>query len=157
MKSNQVTNKNERGQSLVEMAISLIIILFLLVGAVEFSIALYQYVAMRDAAQEGALYGSIHPDEEAQIKQRVVAAASDVLTLSPDNTNVQIEILPTSAPRCEGLTYDPDTASMVPNTIKVTVTFSHTIFMPLVPAMIGTNTINLTAEVTDTILYQCPS
>ena len=53
-------NDFERGQSLVEFAISLVIILWLLAGAVEFGIALFQYIQLRDAAQEGALYGSIN-------------------------------------------------------------------------------------------------
>ena len=36
-------------------------VLLLLVGAVSFGMAFFSYVAMRDAAQEGALYGSINP------------------------------------------------------------------------------------------------
>jgi hypothetical protein len=146
MKRIQKINKGERGQSLVEMAISLIIILLLLVGAVEFSIALYQFVAMRDAAQEGALYGSIHPDETDVIVERVKAAASDVLPLNDGDVVVTI-----NGAACEGLT------GGVPNSIKVTVNFGHVIFMPLVTPIIGTDTINLSANVTDTILYQCPS
>jgi Flp pilus assembly protein TadG len=70
--------KSERGQSLVELAISLVIILFLLAGAVEFGIALFQFIQLRDAAQEGALYGSIcphDPDVNDKIKQRVRAAS----------------------------------------------------------------------------------
>ena len=51
----------ERGQSLVELAISLTVMLLLLSGAVSFGMALFSYVAIRDAAGEGALYGSIRP------------------------------------------------------------------------------------------------
>jgi Flp pilus assembly protein TadG len=82
MKPFSLPQKNmngERGQSLVELAISLIVLLFLLLGAVEFSLALFQYVTIRDAAQEGALYGSINPTDEDGIKDRAVAAAADVL------------------------------------------------------------------------------
>lgn len=147
MKRTQKESKNERGQSLVELSISLIIILFLLVGAAEFSIALFQYVSMRDAAQEGALYGSLNPDKEDEIKERVKAAASDVLTLQDSD----VEVVINGDAACEGLT------AGVPNTIKVTINFAHHIFMPLVPAMIGTDTINLSANVTDTILYHCSS
>jgi hypothetical protein len=50
-----------RGQSLVELAISLTVMLLLLAGAVTFGMALFSYVAIRDAAQEGALYGSMYP------------------------------------------------------------------------------------------------
>ena len=56
--------KQQRGQSLVELAISLMVILMLLMGAIDFGIALFAYVSMRDAAQEGAVYGSIEPADE---------------------------------------------------------------------------------------------
>src|SRR3989337_2167244 len=51
--------KNIGGQSMVEFAISLMVILLLLAGAINFGLALFTYVQMRDAAQEAALYGSI--------------------------------------------------------------------------------------------------
>lgn len=76
------TNISERGQSLVEFAISLVIILFLLAGAVEFGIALFQYIQLRDAAQEGALYGSICPKDEAKIIERVRNASYSPLDLT---------------------------------------------------------------------------
>src|SRR3990172_6767016 len=56
--------RGERGQSLVELALSLTVILLLLAGAVDFSIAYFSFSAMQDAAQEGALYGSINPEDE---------------------------------------------------------------------------------------------
>jgi Flp pilus assembly protein TadG len=74
----------------VELAISLMIILMLLLGAVEISLALFQYVTIRDAAQEGAVYGSIEPDDEAGIQFRAAAAASDVLNIDPTAVEVKI-------------------------------------------------------------------
>ncbi len=53
--------KSERGQSLVELSISLVVLLYLLSGAVEFGLAFFQFVQLRDAAQEGALFGSMNP------------------------------------------------------------------------------------------------
>ena len=55
-----------KGQSLVEFAIGATILLILLSGVVEFGIAFFQYVQLRDAVQEGALYGSVHPDNIAK-------------------------------------------------------------------------------------------
>ncbi|RJP53343.1 MAG: pilus assembly protein [Anaerolineaceae bacterium] len=144
--------KRESGQSLVELAISLIVILFLLLGAVEFSIALFQYVTIRDAAQEGALYGSINPEEENNMKARAADAASDVVLLSPGDITVEINNKTVSAAisaneACEGLT------NSIPNAVTVTITYNHIISFPLVGPMIGSNTIPLTASVTDTILF----
>ena len=136
-----------RGQSLVELAISLMIILLLLLGAVEFSLALFQYVTIRDAAQEGAIYGSINPTDESGIQYRAVATASDVLPqLTINDVDVTI-----NGDDCEG------TTSGSPNSLTVTITFAHPITFPIVGPMIGSNTINLTASVTNTILQPtCP-
>lgn len=136
-----------RGQSLVELAISLMIILLLLLGAVEFSLALFQYVTIRDAAQEGAIYGSINPTDESGIQYRAVATASDVLPqLTINDVDVTIH-----GDDCEG------TTSGSPNSLTVTITFAHPITFPIVGPMIGSNTINLTASVTNTILQPtCP-
>lgn len=139
--------KLQSGQSLVEMAISLMVILLLLVGAVEFALALFQYVTIRDAAQEGAVYASFTPDDEDGIKFRVQAAASDVLAELPEE-----DILVTvNGDDCEGL------SGGTPNSITVEIDYPHQIMLPLVGPMIGSDTINLHAEVTNTILQPtCP-
>ena len=139
--------KEPRAQSLVELAISLMIILLLLLGAVEFSLALFQYVTIRDAAQEGAIYGSINPTDVTGIQFRAEAAASDVVDIDPVN-DVDVTI---NGDDCEG------TTSGSPNSLTVTITFAHPITFPLVTPMIGTDEIILTARVTNTILQPtCP-
>lgn len=150
MKGNLInqTEKSERGQSLVELAISLIVILYLLMGAVEFSMALFQYVTISDAAQEGAIYGSLYPDDTDGIKQRAMATASDMLVLDPA-TDITVSLV--GDEYCEGLA-----ASGKPNSIEVLIQYGHKIFLPLVTPMIGTDTIHLKADVTNAILYQCP-
>lgn len=136
--------KSERGQSLVEFAISLTIILWLLAGAVEFGIALFQYIQLRDAAQEGALYGSINPADVTGIEDRVKAASSSPIDLAND-PDVVIQV-----------TY-PDTTCKVADGIKVRVEYPHKIFMPFATLFTsGSDTINIGADVTDTIL-QSPS
>jgi Flp pilus assembly protein TadG len=136
--------RGKSGQSLVELAISLTVIMLLLAGAVEIGLALFQYVTMRDAAQEGALYGSLEPNEVDGIKQRAMAAAQDVLRLDVGDIVVTYSdpLLPV---QCEGLT------GTEPHSVTVEITFSHPVTMPLIGAYIG-DTVNLTARVTDTIL-----
>ncbi len=167
---NKTISRSTRGQSLVEMAISMTAILFLLSGAVDFGIALFGYVAIRDAAQEGALYGSLNPCTPgpewtnpadwdgsctandpinlAGIQSRVRGASSQPVDLAdaslvPDSN---ITATYTGAAGCEGLT------NGVANAVEVTVRYDHTIFMPFVNVLIGGETIPLTATVTDTIL-----
>src|SRR5688572_10601411 len=122
MKKNPVrkTHNHERGQSLVEMALTLIVMLFLQLGAVEFSIALFQYVTISDAAQEGAVFASINPLDTDGIKDRALATASDVLVLDASAVDVNL----VGDEYCEGLS-----AGGAPNAIEVVVIYPHEIFM----------------------------
>jgi Flp pilus assembly protein TadG len=144
------TNRRERGQSLVELAISLTVILLLLAGAVDFGMALFSYVAIRDAAQEGALYGSLNPTDQDGIRDRVRATSTHPVNLSVfDDSQIVIEVIGDS---CEGL--DGAGAS---NGIRVTVGYDYPIIMPYIGAIVGGQTIPLHAQVTDTILTpRCP-
>ncbi len=144
--------KSERGQSLVELAISIVVLLMLLSGAVEFGIAFFRLVQLRDAAQEGALYGSINPTDSAGIDSRARNSSASPLNLNATcdpiagtGVCVTIEYLGTFA--CPG------------NGIRVTVAYNHKIFMPFVAKAIGRPDIPLSAQVTDTILMSplaCP-
>ena len=135
----------ERGQSLVEFAISLTVIMMLLAGAVEFGIALFQFVQLRDAAQEGALYGSIHPGDDTNIEARIRSAAQSPIDLQNDPDVTIVISYPDGAPNCEG------------KGIQVNVSYPHRIGMPFIGPIIGSNTIALNASVTDTILRPvCP-
>ena len=117
-------------------------------GAIDFGIALFAYVSMRDAAQDGAIYGSIEPDDETGIKNRVIAAASDVITIAPDDVTVTYS---DSSKLCEGST------SGEPHTLTVAIIHQHPVITPLVGAMIGSQNITLRAQVTNTILSPvCP-
>jgi Flp pilus assembly protein TadG len=130
--------RGERGQSLVELALSLTVILLLLSGAVDFSIAYFSFTAMQDAAQEGALYGSINPEDEEGIITRVRSASSNPVDLDNEDLVDVVVTLPGDA--CEG------------NEVRVNVIYDYPISMPFIGAIIGTQQIKLTAGVADTIL-----
>jgi hypothetical protein len=139
--------KKERGQSLVELGISLAILIFLLSGAVEFGLAFFQFVQLRDAAQEGALYGSMNPANVSGIETRIRGASTSPIDLASGDVTITISIdgIPStngsySTVDCEG------------HGLEVLVQYSHRIFMPFIPAFIGRSDIPLNASVTDTIL-----
>lgn len=146
----------ERGQSLVELGISLLILMYLLSGAVEFGVLFFQYVQLRDAAQEGALYGSMNPPFSAtdataidKIKQRArysSPTSSPIDLVNDPGVGVNVEV--TDGQYCEG------------GSLKVTVSYPHKIFMPFMPQLLGRSSdpyIDLNASVTDTILSPiCP-
>jgi len=141
------TLKTERGQSLVELAVSLLVLLYLLSGAVEFGLAFFQFVQLRDAAQEGALFGSMGPDETT-IETRVRGASSSPINLA-DTSKVTVTIT----------AKDKDSGSAIQvsgacegDALEVKVSYNHQIFMPFIPQLIGSNIIPLNATVTDTVL-----
>lgn len=55
--------KRERGQALVEFAVSVMLLTFLLLGVIEFGMLLYNYIIVVDATDEAAAYASIYPYE----------------------------------------------------------------------------------------------
>ena len=145
--------KSERGQSLVELGISLLILLYLLAGAVEFGILFFQFVQLRDAAQEGALFGSMNPPYGAShttaIDKIETRAKYSSPTRSPidliSDPNVGVSVTVPDGQYCEG------------GSLQVTVTYPHKIFMPFMPQILGRDEIPLTATVVDTILQPiCP-
>lgn len=141
MRGQPVRGRSEYGQSLVELAISLTIIMLLLAGAVDFSLAYFSFTAMQDAAQEGALYGSINPTDEAGIITRVRRASSKPVDLADESLVDVVVTLPANSDDvCEG------------NEIKVNVIYDYPISMPFIGTIIGSQKITLNASVADTIL-----
>jgi hypothetical protein len=63
--------ESERGQSLVELAVSLMLIIFVLAGAVDMGRAYFSVISMRDAVQEGVIFASANPKDISTIEDRV--------------------------------------------------------------------------------------
>ena len=57
-----------RGQTLIEYALILPVLMLLLVVLFDFGRAVYYYSVVYSAAREGARYGIIHPDDSAGIE-----------------------------------------------------------------------------------------
>jgi Flp pilus assembly protein TadG len=149
--------KHERGQSLVELAITLPILILLLLGTLDFGMAIFSYSMLRDAAQEGAFYGSFNPDNVEEIENRarnISPRAEDVVFSSPvrlrDTDAVKVKVEALGGP-CQGATKG------LANSIQVKVTYRYPILMPFVGRLIGSNTIPLTGTATNIILQPtCP-
>ena len=148
------TPKRERGQSLVELSISLLVLLYLLSGAVEFGLAFFQFVQLRDAAQEGALYGSMGPNTTG-IELRVRGASSSPIDLSATSGPQAVTVVIAATDKDTNTSKDPNTACEG-DALTVQVTFNHAVFMPFMSQIIG-STVPLNATVTDTVLSPvCP-
>jgi hypothetical protein len=82
----------EKGQSLVELAVGFLILMLLISGIANLGGLLFYYLAMRDAVQEGASYGIIHPTHCDQIVQRAASSLNDSNPLI--DINVLIDNIP---------------------------------------------------------------
>ena len=136
----------------MELAISLTVILLLLSGAVTFAMAYFSFLSINDAAQEGALYGSLKPQDVSGIQYRVQAASTSPVDLSQLPASQIVVTYP------NGVGTDcQDTTGGIANSITVTVHYNYQVFMPFIGAAIGSNTIPLNATGTDVILTpMCP-
>lgn len=129
----------EKGQSFVELALAFILIMIMLAGVLDLGRAFFTYITLRDAAQEGALYGSLDPTASALIEDRVRSTSSNPVDLT-NTTDVQVDITLLGQP-CMG------------QGIKVDVTYAtFPLAMPFLGTILGTQTIPLHATATDTIL-----
>ena len=152
MKSRLRSMETENGQSLVELAVSITLLMILLAGTIDLGRAFFTWLALRDAAQEGASYGSIippsigltcNPASPAPICLRVWDNLGDVV--NDPNNDIIITIGIIDHP-CLG------------NTVQVDVDYpSFPLTMPFLGTILGSQTIPIHATINDTILTPiCP-
>ena len=86
--------RGERGQSMVEYALVLPILLLLLLGIMEFGIGVFNYNTIANAAREGARYGIVHW-RDADKGEAGIRAAALALTSGLDQDPLVLVIVPT--------------------------------------------------------------
>lgn len=60
-----------RGQSIVELALALPVLMLLLLGTIDLGMMFHDYIQLRNAAREGAGYGAHFPNDNTGIALRV--------------------------------------------------------------------------------------
>ena len=149
MKTKQKSSRKEQAQSMVEFGLSLLFLLTLLAGVVDIGRAYFTFVALRDAAQEGASFGAAFPTHCTQVRERVKNSSNEPIDLgSLDDSDIHVLV--------QGV--DCDTAvslglACTPNEIKVEVVLDDfQITMPFLGRILGTQYLTLKADVADTII-----
>lgn len=147
---------DEAGQALVETAFVFIFVLLLLGGLIEFGWAYFHYIALQNAAGEGAAYGMMYstwhqgndsslPNYQANpnnIEFRVRSESeTDIIDWSAPTTRVFVEA-PFVTPG---------------NPITVTISFEHQLITPLLTTFMEEDTIEMRATAVQTILSPPPS
>ncbi len=124
-----------RGQSLVELALTITALVILLAGIIDFGVAFFSYIALRDAAEEGAVYGAMCPTDLAGIEERIRQSSSSPVNLA-DTTYVTVTIQRSSSNPKPG------------DVLQITVAYRYLTILPLLAG----NSILLRAQVTAVIL-----
>jgi len=120
---------DERGQSLVEMALVLPLLFLLVAGIIDFGRAFNNHIIIINAAREGARYGSRYPihDEGIILAVSREAAESGVLL---DGSNV-------------GIDPEPPAVALAGDPIVVTVTYQ---FDTILGGIVGADSLTLTSS-----------
>jgi len=150
----ETQQNNSQGQGITEFALILVFLLVLLAGIFDIGRAFFAYMIIRDAAQEGAVYGSIAPKSDLGAFQTAVADRVEAAYLDPsnpsetplniDNVNIQVQILGSGC-------------AAPGNSVRVSVDYQFPLAMPFLGAIIGKQTIDMSAAAEDSILSPiCP-
>ena len=144
---NMAVQQREKGQSMIEFAVSLVVLLIILSGILDLGRLFFYYIGMRDAAQEGVVYAIVNSDHCTQIMDRTLAILSDDSGISVTITMNGVGCDATSASdRCAGKTVVVDVRDP-----------AFPIAMPFLSMFLGRDSLDVHAEVQGTILRpQCP-
>ena len=156
----QKRKKTESGQSLVELAVSVIVLLIILAGVVDLGRVAFYYIAIRDAAQEAASYAAVFPNNNEQIFAR---ALDGIAGSGVDPSRIEIELIfkkGTGSYACqlsEACASNDDTTGSnevsAGDVIEITVTDpAFPITMPLLGTFIGGQSIHLSSTIQDVVV-----
>lgn len=148
--------RTENGQSMVEFAVSGIIIIILLVAVMDLGRAFFTYIALRDAAQEGAFYASICPADINGIETRALESSNKPVDLKND-PGVEVECFFTVGGGAEQSCSSGLAAGLAPgqDMVRIVVWYNEfQITTPLLGGMLGTQTMHLRADASDHILRE---
>ena len=125
----------EKGKSIFEVAILFPILILLLMGGMNLGRAYYATVALNDAAEEGAMYAAIDPENLTEIQNRAVHASSGLITFETNNVaRVPSNGFTAGAP------------------VTVTVTYDFELYTPIIQTFVGSGAIALRGQAVNAII-----
>ena len=143
MKRNKQT-----GQALVEFALTIVIVIIVLFGAIELTLMIYTYNVLADAAKEGVRYAIVHGTGVGAPNCSGPGGAGVACT---DSTGANIQTVVgkytslsfhDSTAMTVSPTY-PDSSSVAPSRVRVTVSY---VYQPFLSIAWTTMTVNAAAE-----------
>lgn len=143
----------EKGQSMVELAISITLLLILLAGIVDLGRALIINFNLQDAAEEGIVYGTSFPTDCNQIVIRVADNIPNQFISEDVTVNVFIQDAYLNYISCYTINKSDVYAGKL---MKVEIKYEYPITMPFLGAIIGSQKIPMTVTSTGVVLRPQP-
>jgi Flp pilus assembly protein TadG len=149
----------ERGQSLVEFAMSLPFILLIMAGLLDIGRAYFTFVALEDAAGEAAVYLAIHPECPYDALSGTTQLADNGVADDCDPPNNAVW----RAREAGGgliewsnalVSYAEVPGTNVGEAVRVTITYPYQLLMPIIPEIAGSPTLTLTASASRIIITE---
>lgn len=119
--------KNEKGQSLVELAVILPVVMLVLMGIIEFGIMLNCYLKVENAAREGARSGIVN-SSNLEIKNSIIRISPDLKA-----ENLTLIVTPAETYRRPG------------ETLTVSINYKYEMTVPIISNIFG-RTVDLEAK-----------
>lgn len=141
-------NNKERGQSLVEMALSLSLLILILAGVVDIGRAYYIYVALEDSAGEAATYLSINP--------KCRTEADGIECANPNNAEFRARNAGGAEIRWDDVNLNIERPSLygVGEPIVVTAQYRFFLITPIIGQIAGSDGVTLTVESSQIIITE---
>ncbi len=127
------------GQSLVEMALVLPILLLILIGLIEFGRAFFIYAVVSNAAREGGRAGIVEPLDFAYVQHAVTRT---LVLVPPDDVSIDIHY---DDGTDEGTFTDPSLIEEGRSRIVVKVSYPFSMLTPLISSIFPPTTIEFTS------------
>lgn len=144
-------SEQQAGQSLVEFSLMVIFLAVLLMGVLDLGRAYFTYLALKDAAAEGAYFGSAYPqcvDANGLANDSPACAGTHNIPYRVENSAVQGGLVDWSAASIN-VTVPSLQAG---DELTVTVAYQYQLITPFVGAIANSQTLTLTASSAATII-----
>lgn len=126
--------RKERGQSMLEIALALPVLLLILSGLLDLGRLYYAYVAVTDAAAEGATYFAMNPNDSDEAFARAQEASGGLVELEEDMVAIECGDIALGAP------------------VTVTVSYPFHLATPVINAIVPDGVLTLRAVANEAIL-----
>ena len=126
----RTNHHRQAGQSTIEFALTIVIVMIILFGAIEMIVAIYTYNVLADAAKEGVRYAIVHGTGSGATNcsgpggggvSCADSTGTNIQTVVSNYTRVSFH---NSAAMTVTPTY-PDSSSVAPNRVRVTISYVY--------------------------------